>query len=116
MTGRLWAAVRSNPVRVWAYGVLVPACGVLVVYGLLTTAQAAAWIGLGAGVCGIPIGAEVVRARVTPWPPSPPTEDAGTLCDDCGQPVANHPPDWPPAAPSVTGTLAPGQDSPRSDH
>ncbi len=58
--------VSREPVRVWGYGVLVPACGVLFVYGLLTAEQAAAWIALGAGVVGVPVGAEVVRGKVTP--------------------------------------------------
>lgn len=62
---RVWAAVRSNPVRVWGYGVMLPTFGLLVGYGIVTEAQAAAWIGLGAGILAIP-GTETVRSKVTP--------------------------------------------------
>lgn len=67
---RLWAAVRSNPVRTWAYGVVLPGFGVLLVYGVLSGTQAAAWIALAAGVLAVP-GAEAVRSRVTPTPKVP---------------------------------------------
>lgn len=62
---RILTVVRREPVRVYLYGVLGPALGVLFVYGIVTATQLAAWLALGAGVLAVP-AIETTRAKVTP--------------------------------------------------
>lgn len=71
---RLWAALRRNPVRVYLYGLLVPAEALAVSYGLLSDDQGMLWLGLGAAVLVVP-GVELARAKVTPV--AEPRNDAG---------------------------------------
>lgn len=54
----------SEPVRLYVYGLVAPVLGVLLVYGLVTEEEAAAWA-LVLGAALIP-GAELARRRVSP--------------------------------------------------
>lgn len=67
LVDRLVGAVRSNPVRVWAYGTGLAVVGLLVVTGKLdrTTADALDVVLSAVLVVG---GVEQARRRVTPWP------------------------------------------------
>jgi hypothetical protein len=62
---RVVAWVRQEPVRVWLYGTLAPALGVLFVYGIVSATQVAAWLALGAGLLAVP-AVETARSKVTP--------------------------------------------------
>lgn len=83
MIRRVWAVVRLEPVRVWAYGAIVPAFGVLVVYGVLSDAEAVAWISAAAGALGVR-GAEAVRSKVSPTITRPPEVDPLEAIDPLG--------------------------------
>jgi hypothetical protein len=68
---RVVAWVRQEPVRVWMYGTLAPALGVLFVYGILSATQVAAWLALGAGLLAVP-AVETARSKVSPVRTDPP--------------------------------------------
>lgn len=54
----------NEPLRLYLYGLLGPVLGLLILYGLLTAEQAAAW-GLLLAAVLVPT-VEAARARVTP--------------------------------------------------
>lgn len=60
---RYWRA--AEPVRLYLYGVLVPAVAVAAAYGLLDGSDVALWLALGAAVLGVP-ATEAARGAVTP--------------------------------------------------
>lgn len=63
--GRVLAAVRRRPVRVYLYGLLAPGFGVAAAYGLIAADKAALWISLGGAV--LVVGAsEIAQTRTTP--------------------------------------------------
>ena len=47
--------------RLYLYGVLIAAAALAGTYGLVTGAQGAAWLGVGAALLGLPIAAANVR-------------------------------------------------------
>lgn len=55
----------AEPVRLYLYGLLMPAAAIAAAYGLATGEQLALWLGLGAAVL-LPVGTERARSRVTP--------------------------------------------------
>lgn len=61
--------VRSEPVRVYVYGLAAALVALLVVYGVLDGAQAAVWLAVVTAVVSVPL-VEGARARVTPSPPA----------------------------------------------
>lgn len=56
---------KSEPVRMYLYGLLVPLLAVLVFYGVVDSSAVALFIALGAAVLGVP-AVEVARSKVTP--------------------------------------------------
>jgi len=63
--GRLAAAVRRQPVRVYLYGLLGPGAALAVTYGIVSQDRAALWIALGGAALLVP-AAEAARTKVTP--------------------------------------------------
>jgi hypothetical protein len=63
--GRVLAAVRRRPVRVYLYGLLAPGFGVAAAYGLITADKAALWIVVGGAVLVVGAG-EAAQTKVTP--------------------------------------------------
>lgn len=65
MIRALLAAVRREPVRAHLYGLLTPAAGLAVAYGVVSENKAALWVALG-GVVLVPGAAELARRKTTP--------------------------------------------------
>jgi hypothetical protein len=57
--------IKSEPVRVYLYGVLLAGLAVLVGVGIVDDATALLYAALGAAVLGIP-AVEIARSKVTP--------------------------------------------------
>ena len=55
----------TEPIRKYLYGLLTPALGLLVVYGLIEAEAVALWSALGVAVL-VPAGVELARNKVTP--------------------------------------------------
>ena len=62
---KLSAWLRSEPVRVYLYGVLAALVALLVGYGVLTGELAALWLAFGAALLTVP-AVERTRSSVTP--------------------------------------------------
>jgi len=57
----------TEPVRLYLYGLLVPAAGLAVLYGLLSAEQAAGWLVVAGAALGVGVPAvELARSRVQP--------------------------------------------------
>lgn len=56
---------KSEPVRMYLYGLLAPLLAVLVFYGVVESSAVALFFALGAAVLGVP-AVEVARSKVTP--------------------------------------------------
>lgn len=56
-----WA--RTEPVRLWLYGLMAPVMAILVGYGVLSDAQASMWITLATAALGIIGGTEFARSK-----------------------------------------------------
>lgn len=67
--GRLLAAVRRRPVRVYLYGLTAPGLGLAVAYGLIAADKAALWISF-AGAALVVTGGELAQRKTTPYPPA----------------------------------------------
>ena len=59
----------SEPVRLYVYGVIVPALALLVGYGVLSASTAALWAALGAAVLAVPTVAAAETARTVTYSP-----------------------------------------------
>jgi hypothetical protein len=91
MIRALLAAVRREPVRAYLYGLLTPAAGLAVAYGVLSENKAALWIAFG-GVVLVPGAAEIARRRVTPTrdPRTPDGKPAELLPEPRPEPPGVH--------------------------
>lgn len=58
-----WKA--TEPLRLYVYGLVAPVMAALILYGVLSSEEAAAWAGIAAAVL-LPAGAEAARAKVSP--------------------------------------------------
>jgi hypothetical protein len=61
-----------EPVRLYLYGIAGVGVAALVVYGVLTDAQASLWVTVAATLLAVPVGTEVARSKVTPVATAPP--------------------------------------------
>lgn len=74
---RFVAALRREPVRAYLYGLLAPAAGLAVAYGVVSTDKAALWVALG-GVVLVPGAAELARRKTVPYAYNAASEDPKT--------------------------------------
>lgn len=63
---------KTEPVRLWLYGLMGPLMALLVGYGVLSDAQASMWIAVGVAVAGVGFGTEFARSKATPAEPAEP--------------------------------------------
>jgi hypothetical protein len=62
-----------EPVRAWILGMLAPVLAILGFYGIMDANGAVVWGSLAVAVFGV-TGTEIARSRVSPVPPTPPTD------------------------------------------
>lgn len=54
---------KTEPVRLWLYGIAAPLAAIGVGYGVLSDAQASMWITLAGAVLGVVFGGEAARSK-----------------------------------------------------
>ncbi len=60
------STLRSEPVRIYLYGVLAAVVAVLVLYGVLDAGSTPIWLALGLAALALPSPVEGLRSTVTP--------------------------------------------------